>query len=428
MRLANKPRFLGRRAMLGAASSALALPSIHARAQAAGVALVIGNSKYHWEAQLPNVQRDAPDVARAFQGMGLKTELVLDATRDAMNRALDKLKSDSQGANFAAVYFAGHGASWDKEQYLVPVDADLSDPSAVKSLVKSTEIGISTKPAHHRLVVFDNCRNNPADGWRQKAALQAALVNPEAQRARIDRQPNTLVLFSTAPGRVALDGPAGQNSPFAAAFMRHIQGASVDIQSISSKIRRDLLIATEGQQIMWDRNGYAEPFVLKGSGRAAVAAPAADPSRIVELPKVYAFARENGLPLPSGLVALRPAGTSPDARKIGSFTYVNASQLGREPAILVVLAIDGPQTAEVVLSQKGLYNAKLAKMEAGSLWRFITANIAGDKLDFVPRDGGGHYTYRWSDANSGSFSSLNESSTGNKGNIGVSERFMRLDG
>ena len=32
-------------------------------------------------------------------------------------------------------------------------------------------------------------------------------------------EPNTLMMYSTAPGRIALDGPAGQNSPFAAAVL-----------------------------------------------------------------------------------------------------------------------------------------------------------------------------------------------------------------
>ena len=44
--------------------SLLAAPSV-IRAQASnGVALVIGNSKYQWEAALPNVRRDAPDIAK----------------------------------------------------------------------------------------------------------------------------------------------------------------------------------------------------------------------------------------------------------------------------------------------------------------------------------------------------------------------------
>ena len=58
---------INRRSALAGAGLLLAAPAI-VRAQGAnGIALVIGNSKYQWEAQLGNVKRDAPDIAKAFQ-------------------------------------------------------------------------------------------------------------------------------------------------------------------------------------------------------------------------------------------------------------------------------------------------------------------------------------------------------------------------
>src|SRR5471030_294714 len=162
---------IGRRTLLAGAGGLLASPAIvRAQGQAAGVALVIGNSKYKWEASLPNVKRDAPDVAKRFQALGLKTELLQDASQDAMRAAIDTFASTSRGANLAAFYFAGHGASWDKDTYLVPIDADLSTPSVVQSLIRVPSISAAMKDAANRLLVLDSCRNNPADGWRQLAA------------------------------------------------------------------------------------------------------------------------------------------------------------------------------------------------------------------------------------------------------------------
>ena len=65
-----KKQYLGRRALLVGAGGVLAAPAIvRAQGQTAGVALVIGNSKYHWEASLPNVRRDVPEIAKRFQAM-----------------------------------------------------------------------------------------------------------------------------------------------------------------------------------------------------------------------------------------------------------------------------------------------------------------------------------------------------------------------
>ncbi|MGK4422126.1 caspase family protein, partial [Klebsiella pneumoniae] len=90
------------------------------------------------------VKRDAPDVARRFQALGLKTELLENLGRDALLAALEKFKEASRGANFAAFYFAGHGASWEKETYIVPVDADLNDPKTAQSLIPATSVIAAT--------------------------------------------------------------------------------------------------------------------------------------------------------------------------------------------------------------------------------------------------------------------------------------------
>ena len=80
------------------------------------------------------------------------------------------------------------------------------------------------------------------------------------------------------------------------------------------------------------------------------------------------------------------------------------------------------------MSLKGRHNPQTDKMEAGSIWRYITVRISGDKLEFVPRDGGARTTFEWRDANSGSYSTLVEQQLGGNKNLGSSVRFTRLDG
>ena len=264
------PLRLGRRAAFAGASILLASPAIvRAQGKASGYALVIGNSKYQWEASLPNVKRDAPDMARCFESLGLKTELVQDVGRDAMNQALDRFKTGiSRGANLAAFYFAGHGAAWAKDTYLVPIDADLSTPKP-DALVPVQGLGQGMGKATHRLMVFDNCRNNPADGWRQLEAERSAFINVDRQRENMaSRAPNTLSLFSTAPGRVAVDGrhrsrrPDGHDVPprepvarRRAAQRRHLRLA----------LRRSLAARTHraGRQ---DRQGSSGARIGRGGG------------------------------------------------------------------------------------------------------------------------------------------------------------------
>ena len=401
---------IARRSLLAGASGLLAAPAI-VRAQGAnGIALVIGNSKYKWEASLPNVKRDAPDVTKAFQALGLKTELLQDAGKDAMFAAVEKLKAASRGANLAAFYFAGHGASWDKDTYLVPEDADLGNPGTVQTLLSVAALSGATKDAQNRLLVFDNCRNNPADGWRQKAASDTSRVSASERAATALNGPNTMVLFSTAPGRIAVDGPAGENSPFAAMFLRQLAGQSVDLRALPEKLRRDLLIATEGRQVVWDQSTYERPFVLSGGpGRPPSTSHEADRSQIIELPKAFAFAAENGLPLPAGLVAFRPSTDSPNSEKVGSFKFISRIVAGvgkggtsDVPSILAVISVSETNTAEVVVS------TKLAGLDYGVVWRFLTASIVRGRLEFSNlemADGLAtrQHSFSWRDRTSGTY-------------------------
>ncbi len=407
---------IARRGVLAGVGGLLAAPAIVRAQGAAGVALVIGNSKYQWEAQLPNVRRDAPDIAKRFQAMGLKTELVQDAGRDAMKRAIDSFTASAQGARLATLYFAGHGATWNKETYLVPVDADLSSPSVAQTLVPAHPLASGMMAAAGRLMVFDNCRNNPADGWRQREVDENASFRPGDNE---NLPANTLILYSTAPGRIALDGPAGGNSPFAASLLRQLDGASVDLQAMPAKLRRDLLIATQGRQVLWDSNTFPAGYSVTGArGRVtgATGGWAADPSMIVEVTNAYGFAAQNNLPLPAGLIAHR-SGNARDDQKIGAFRY---DSVGGQPGLLVVMSVDGA-TAEMIMATR---NPRFGTR----FWRFVRGTVSGDQLEFLPKEEGApHLSFRWSSAAGGNVTMLLHRG-GPQGQAASHGKFSRLDG
>jgi hypothetical protein len=408
---------IGRRGVFAGAGSILAAPRIvRAQGQASGVALVIGNSKYQWEAQLPNVRRDAPDAARRFQALGLRTEVLMDADRQAMLAALEKLKAAAQGAPLAAVYFAGHGVTWEKFDYLVPVDADLGNPASIMNLVRTRQFYDAIAAAGHKLLVFDNCRNNPADGWRQtEAERRATVVTPGG-----DLGPASLLLTSTAPGQVALDGPPGQNSPFAASLFRQLDMPAVDLQSLPGKIRRDLLVATEGRQMMFSRTMLTAPFTLGRAGAGpAVPALAIDPARIVELPKAYAVAAENRIPMPEGLIAIRPS-NGQNGFRVGSYRAMTRNKYGKYPRVVVILSVEKGDRADIIsagTSYNGLLN-----------WKYLSGVFEGNRLKLISATGGpdsADIYIEWKNPTSATWNMHQPLST----NGGMfSTDFVRLDG
>ena len=409
-----KRSLIGRRGVLGVAG-AFMLPAAFARAQGAGVALVIGNSRYLKEAALPNPKRDTTDIAARFKAYGLQTELVQDADRATMAKAIAEFGARAKGADFAAFYYAGHGVFWNKGTWLVPVEGDLSDPDNVKNFIAVNLVREAIKDARHNMMVFDNCLNNPADGWRQRATEDLA----RSGGVRVREPANTLALFSTVPGRIALDGPPGDNSPFAASFLRQFDGSPVDLTTMPTRLKRDLLIATEARQIASFRLTYGEPFVLKAvdSSRAGIPANrstwARDPSRIVDLASVYAFAQQNQLPLPGGLIAVRPAAGMRHVNKVGSYRFESENAA----AAIVIMSVEEEKAAEVVMVYKHNGNPQFT---------FVRGNLANDRLEMSPRENGGQFVFTWSDANSGSVAIFPQKDD-MKSKI-TTGRFTRLDG
>ncbi len=408
---------IGRRGLLASAVGALAAPSI-ARAQGPnGIALVIGNSRYSWEASLPNAKRDATDMAGCFEAMGLRTELLQDAGRPAMDQALAKFTQASDGAALAAFYFAGHGAAWEKNTYLVPVDSDLSDPATVKNLIPKDAIVAATKAAQARLLVYDNCRNNPADGWRQKEALDRARGNGNSNSN--DGQPsprNTINLYSTAPGHIALDGPAGKNSPFASVLLRQLSGKTVDFYGLQSALRRQLLIETEGQQLLWGGQTFGKTYTVRGTGvpSAAPAPPPVEPARLVELKNSYAYAKEINSPLVNGMVGIRPAVDGPGAQMVGAYNFM---WRGVQPFLWMVLSVPDGKRAEIVFA---------SREKGGPFWRYIQGTVSGNSLDAEAWSGGPRFALKWNDSGGGEVTWTSRS-TGTR-HEQATMPFTRLDG
>ena len=92
---------------------------------------VIGNSAYTSVAPLTNPVNDATDLAAALARIGFDVTLANDLDGSGMRAALRNFRDKAEGADMALVYFAGHGIEIDKQNYLIPVDADLKTDSDV---------------------------------------------------------------------------------------------------------------------------------------------------------------------------------------------------------------------------------------------------------------------------------------------------------
>src|SRR5712691_12012204 len=92
----------------------------------AKVALVIGNGHYP-DANAPLAQpiNDARALTAALRGNGFDVDVVEDASRDDMSRAIDRLKSKIKPDSVVMLFFGGYGVQVGRESYMIPIDATI---------------------------------------------------------------------------------------------------------------------------------------------------------------------------------------------------------------------------------------------------------------------------------------------------------------
>jgi tetratricopeptide (TPR) repeat protein len=246
-------------------TKAVAAPSLPAAApHGRRIALVIGNSGYKNVPALANPQKDAAAIATSLRNIGFETvTLAVDATREKLIDALRAFADEAEKADWAMVYYAGHGIEVNGQNYLIPTDARLATDRDVQfEAIPLDQVMASLEGAKKlKLVLLDACRDNPfAPQMRRTAAPAPAAVaaTPTAGAAVSSRsigrglgevkvQGASLVVYAAKHGETALDGEGG-NSPFAVAMIQRIATPGVEINKIFRLVRDDVMEATAGRQ------------------------------------------------------------------------------------------------------------------------------------------------------------------------------------
>jgi tetratricopeptide (TPR) repeat protein len=211
------------------------------------IALVIGNSRYAAVPTLANPPRDAELLAATLRTTGFETvRLLSDLGRERFVEALQAFAHEARQADWAAVYFAGHGIEIEGINYLLPVDARLETGRDVKLEAISLDQVLSAVEGARklRLVMLDACRNNP---FIAQMRPTTAVRTVSRGLGPVEPASGTLVVYATKHGQTAADGSTG-NSPFAAAVAKNLLLPGVEINKLFRIVRDDVMAATGGSQ------------------------------------------------------------------------------------------------------------------------------------------------------------------------------------
>ncbi|MGH9203212.1 MAG: caspase family protein, partial [Vicinamibacterales bacterium] len=127
------------------------------------VALVIGNSAYRHAPALANPKNDASAVAEALAQLGFTVLTGIDLDRTATEHKLREFGRQLAGAEAGLFYYAGHGLQVDGKNYIVPIDAELTDETDLpfEAVDLSVVMSLLEREQRTNLVFLDACRDNP---------------------------------------------------------------------------------------------------------------------------------------------------------------------------------------------------------------------------------------------------------------------------
>jgi uncharacterized caspase-like protein len=146
-------------------------------------------------------------------------------------------------ADWATVFFAGHGLEISGVTYLVPTDAKLeTDRDVDYEAVTLQSVLAAVVPKKLRLIIFDAARDNPFIAtMRRESRPRIGAVDIAIS------DPPTLIAYATKAGEVAQEGD-GENSPFTAALLKHLSTPGLDIRLLFARVRDDVVAATRRKQ------------------------------------------------------------------------------------------------------------------------------------------------------------------------------------
>jgi uncharacterized caspase-like protein len=173
-------------------------------------------------------------------------QLVIDAGRSNLIAALNEFQRQADGADWAAIFYAGHGMEVDGINYLIPVDAKLRDDRDVQDEAISVNrvLDATANARKLKLVMLDACRDNP---FLSKMKRSIAMRSINRGLAAIEPVGATLVVFAAKDGETAEDGD-GDHSPFTGSLIRRLQQPGIEINRLFRLVTGDVLKATNNRQ------------------------------------------------------------------------------------------------------------------------------------------------------------------------------------
>ncbi len=223
------------------------------------IALVIGNTNYKSVPVLLNPIKDARDIADQLRGTGFDVTEAYDLNYQSLKEEILSFTEKIKYYDVALFYYAGHGTQYLGNNYLVPVDVNIT---------YSSDVALSCVPLHSlsqlinkyedktKIIILDACRSY-SESDNNIAEINKGFAIAEAPSG-------TLLCFSTSPGGKAYE--SFENGLYTESLLKYMMYPDTKLIDLMSKVRNEVIEKSNGLQVPWESTSLrSNDFILRKS-------------------------------------------------------------------------------------------------------------------------------------------------------------------
>ena len=266
--LGRSPELAGTAPTNRAVGEPSAMATVGTERSSSRVALVIGNSRYA-KKPLQNPPNDAQAMAALLKQQGFTVTTKTDLDLKGFRREVNTFLTQGREADLRLFYYSGHGASYDGDNYLLPIGHEVTGKYELPDQAYSLKTLLRAFKEHSgiNLVLLDSCRDAPfgdaKSAWEDSKGMKP--IQPPA---------GVLIGYAAQDGKTASDNSREGNSLYTKHLLRHLN-QGLELREVLMQVRQAVNDESRG-----DQRPTMEDEVLGKVYLAAAETPAERPAPV----------------------------------------------------------------------------------------------------------------------------------------------------
>ena len=231
-------------------------------------ALIIGNFDYKEIPSLRFVEQNVQDLRRVLKEIGFIVTLIKNATHKNIRRSLREFTYKANEDEIVLIFYSGHWACYNGENYLVPIDARLRIAGDLRyKAIPLKEIFHFLEENKGNIITLFDFSSNIVNSYFKHAKLYPTWNRP--QRIRSD----VLISFSSQPKTMPCD-LSERNNTYVTELIRLLREHGISVEELFRRLSHYVRRETNGCQIPWFEStltkkvylnlNYIRPLLDKG--------------------------------------------------------------------------------------------------------------------------------------------------------------------